>query len=86
MLADTASMHPWIIPVLPDPTVTPLDRASSWIVDEVGASLPGRSVGLSWRFGHVQIHTGNLLVIIHRPGDLVPKPIQIQVMTLHVES
>ena len=35
-------------------------QASLGIVDEVGASLPGRSVGPLWRFRHVQIHTGNL--------------------------
>ena len=59
-LADTASMHPWIVPVLPDPTVTLLDKASLGIVDEVGVSLPGGSVGPSCMFGDVQIHTGNL--------------------------
>ena len=37
-----------------------VDKASSGIVDEVGVSLPGRSIGLLWRFGHAQIYTGNL--------------------------
>ena len=62
------------------------DKVSSGIVDEVGVSLPGRSMGLSWRFGHAQIHTGNLEVIIRGPVDLAPKPVQIQVMTPHVDQ
>ena len=51
------------------------DKASLGIVDEVGASLPGGSMGPSWRSGHAQIHT----------GDPVPKLIWIQV-TLHVDQ
>ena len=35
-------------------------QVSLGIIDEVGVSLPGGSMGLSWRFGHAQIHTGNL--------------------------
>ena len=46
--------------VLPDPMVTLLDKVSLGIVDEVGASLPGGSVGPSCMFGDAQIHTGSL--------------------------
>ena len=61
-------------------------QASSGIVDEVGVSLPGRSVGPLWRFRHAQIHTGNLWVIIRGPGDPAPKPVRIQVTTLCVDQ
>ena len=39
---------------------THICQISLGIVDEVGALLPGRSVGPLWRFLHAQIHRGNL--------------------------
>ena len=57
MVRDTASQWNWLCGW---DLWTHVCQVSLGIVDEVGASLLGRSIGPLWRFRHAQIHTGNL--------------------------